>query len=393
MSGMAKKIPNHIYPALMFALLLMVTAPIGYFLTIFLKENLGFSGSQIGFLYSLGAFTGVLCSIPAGLINDRLKSVTILTISALLMAAGYGGMAIFTSYALYVWLYFIMSLAVATFKLSLDVAVLKGNNGPQSAANVASYHAFRYVGQAIGTFLSGYLLAIINFQYFLLAVAALSLLFIPMALKLPSVTIDKVTLRDYVVELKNPKAIFMAIWVFIFTLHWGAEYTCYGLFLHHTLALTYEQMGLYMGVELVVLTITVLLAMKYIDRAGMMNKFILLGLFLSGSSLIGMTFTPIALSLFFRAIHGVGDGLVFLVLFMGLVRLFEPERLGGVTGFFNFVQMAGTIVGSIISGYIGDRFGWGVPFWSSGILCLILILFVFICGRKGLLAEHEYENI
>ncbi len=373
----------------MFALLLMVTAPIGYFLTIFFKENLGFSGSQIGFLYSLGAFTGVLCSIPAGLLNDRLKSRTILIISALLMAAGYGGMAFFTAYLPYVAVYFIMSLAVATFKLSLDVAVLKGNNGPQTAEGIAGYHAFRYVGQAIGTFLSGYLLAIINFKYFLLAVAALSLIFIPMSLKLPNLTLDKVTLSDYAKELKNPKAIFMAIWVFIFTLHWGAEYTCYGLFLHHTLALTYREMGLYMGVELIVLTITVLIAMKYVDRPGMTGKFIILGLFLSGASLIGMTFTPIWLSLSFRAIHGVGDGLVFLVLFMGLVRLFEPERLGGVTGFFNFVQMGGTIVGSIISGYIGERFGWGVPFWSSGILCLILIVFVFICGRKGLLAEQK----
>lgn len=385
-----KKIPGNLYPSLMFGLLLMVTAPCSYFLTVFFQENLHFSGSQIGFLYSLGAFTGVLCSLPAGYINDRVSSRAIVIISALLMATGYAGMAFVSAYVPYVFIYFLMSLAVATFKLSLDVQVLKANEGSTSGVKIAGYHAFRYAGQGIGTVFSGFLIAMMDWTYSLLGVALVCLLFIPMALKLPNVTMAKVPLKEYFAELKNPKAIVMAIWVFMFTLHWGAEYTSYGLFLRNDLGLNYQQMGLYMTGEMVALTVTVLIARKYVDRPGILTPFVLAGLFISGATMIGMTLQPLVLSVIFRFFHGIGDGLVFLVLFMGLVRLFDPAHLGGTTGFFNFVQMAGTIVGSLISGAVGERFGWATPLWGSGIICLLLILFIFICGRKGLSLEQEY---
>ena len=61
-----------------------------------------------------------------------------------------------------------------------------------------------------------------------------------------------------------------------------------------------------------------------------------------------------------------------LVLYIGIARLFEIERLGGNAGLMNLSTMLGFVTGSLIYGPLGESLGYGHPFWISGALTILL---------------------
>jgi hypothetical protein len=78
-------------------------------------------------------------------------------------------------------------------------------------------------------------------------------------------------------------------------------------------------------------------------------------------------------------IHEFGDGGVSLMIAVGTVSLFKKERMGGNSGFVNFVTIMGAFIGSLAFGPLGYAFGYAVPHVVSGVLQIIAtVLMLFL---------------
>lgn len=361
-------------PLALVGLFLLVTAPTNFFLPVFFRERLGFSGAQIGLLFATQAITGVVAAWPVGLGNDRLRSRQLVALGLALSAAGYALLGALRSFVPVLLLFFGLQLAINVFRQSLDLQMLKTDTGERTGERFGRYQAARFGGLTLGTAAAGYLLARLDFTASLLLVAGLCLGLVLLARRLPDTAVAPVPLAAYWAAFTERRVLLFAGWLFLFALHWGAELTCYGLFLREGLGLSLAGMGWYLSVEFLAILVTVLVGGRAANHPAGLRRFTILGLLLSGVGHVGMVLPQVAASVAFRALHGVGDGLILLVLYVGLRRLFATRSLGGNTGMVNLVLMVGTIAGALVAGPAGERFGYGHPLWVSGVFLVLLIL-------------------
>ena len=359
-------------PSIILGLFLLFTSVTNFFLPVFFAEQLNFTANQIGLLYSAQSLAGVLAAFPSGVGNDRVTSRSIVILSLMLMAAGYALMGVVKAFAVYIALYFVLMIAYNMFRLSIDVQMLKTDKGSNTSRRIALFQSWRFGGLLLGTILSGYLLTAVSFENSFFVVAGLCLFLIILAKGLIPTHISPVRLKDYLADFSDNRTRLFAIWMFLFALHWGAEFVCYGLFLRKEFSLSYVGMGWYMSAEFLTILVAVLLMRNYITDLRKMVTALMAGLVLSGVGHIGMVFSPLWVSVSFRALHGIGDGIMFMVFYIGLAKLFVPSRVGGSAGVMNLAGMVGTIVGAMISSNIGERWSYGIPLWASGIILILL---------------------
>jgi MFS family permease len=359
----------------MLTFVLMFASSVGtFFLPIYLSEHLGFSGAQIGLLFSFLAAGGILAAIPSGIGNDRITSRTLIIAALVMLFIGFVLMGIVQSFVLFLSVYFIFTISSNLFRMSVDVQVLKHDKGNETGGRIGLYQAFRFGGIGIGTIVAGYLIEELGFQATLMGAGVICLLLTLPAWGLPPTHVKKVHMSDYIADFSNKKVLFFAGWLMLFATHWGAEYTSYPLFLRKEFGLSMIGMGWYMSGEFAAILLTAAIVGRRLKGNNWIRPVTIAGLALSGIGHIGMVFPPIALSFAFRALHGIGDGLIFLVFYIGIARLFKAERIGGNAGLLNFASMIGMIIGAMVFGPMGEKYGYAMPLWITGVLCLVLIV-------------------
>ncbi|MCL4235720.1 MAG: MFS transporter [Deltaproteobacteria bacterium] len=363
-------------PAVINGVFSLGTSAANFFLPLYFRDQLGFSGTQIGALFATQAIAGVLAVLPAGLGNDRVTSRTLVGASLIVQAIAFTALAMVRSFPVYLLVFFGWAVGFNLYRISLDVQLLKTDQGAGVERRALLYQFVRFGGLALGTAGAGYVLARIDFRGALMAMALVCAALALTAFALVPVRVARVRFADYRADIRRPNVLLFAGWFFLFATHWGAEYTCYGLFLRENLGLSVIQIGWYMTGEFaaIVVTLAVLLARRVALVNGAVRRFAVAGLALSGVGHIGMSVTGPLVSAAFRMIHGAGDGLIVVVLYLGLARLFHVERAGGNTGFVNLAAMAGLVAGSLITGPIGERYGYQWPILASGVMILALIV-------------------
>ena len=369
-------------PSAINALLMIVTAATAFYLPVFMREGLGFGGTEIGLLFALSSIAGVLAAVPAGLSNDRLSSRTLIVFALLVQAVCLFLMGQIALFALFAVTFFTWSLSTNLYKVSLDVQVMRTQSEAGLNQRVYLYQALRFTGLAAGVIPAGYFLSRFDFSLTLAGIGLIVLLLAVYATTLRPTPVKAVRLADYAADLRRPTVLAFAFWLFLFAAHWGAEATCYGLFLKTDLKLSLQEMGGYFACEYSILGVlfTVLFRKRATFGAEGLKRVAIFGLLLSGLGQMGMVLHPVWLSLAFRTVHGLGDGLMFVIFYLGIARLFAIERVGGNAGFINLCTMLGSVVGSLLSGPIGEAYGYIHPLWISGALTLLLIL--PLLGRK-----------
>ena len=362
---------------------MLATSMTVFYLPVFFSEQLGFSGKQIGLLFAIQAVSGVVAAFPAGWGNDRVTSRLLVAGSLVLQAAGLALMAVNRLFWVFLPVYFLYAMANNVFRLSMDVQVLKTDDGETTGSRVGLYQTWRFGGLAVGIVVAGYLLRLLEFRHGLLLIAGTCLFLVSFSFFLPATRATRVKWSEYKADFFNRRVLAFAAWLFLFILHWGAEHTCYSLFLRTEFNLSYVGMGWYMCVEFGVMAITLICLAKYLNKSKHTFLLVVIGLAASGLGHIGMVFKPIAVSVAFRGLHGFGDAIIMLVMYVGVARLFDVQRLGGNAGLINLSMMLGMITGALIAGPVGERFGYGLPIWVSGLLTMLLILPILLVRKRN----------
>jgi MFS family permease len=361
-------------------------AMLTFFFPLFFKEQLGLSGAQIGLLYALGSATGFLTILPIGFINDKLHCRRLVISGLVLSFVSYLILPYVTSFQGVVAAFMGLSLGFTLFVISIESLLHKVRESENRGSYYGAYNAIRSLGVAMGMVAGGIILTQLNFETVFNINAVIYGAMIFLALFLPPTNLGKVQFAEYKKDILNSNVLIFLFILFMFALHFGAENTSYGLFLQENLHLSKFHMGLYMAGELIAIVLTSIFLGKAVDKKkiSILTTFIV-GIALSGLTHIFMTIPIVWLSFAIRLIHGVGDGAMFVFIFIGISKFFEKERVGGNKGIVDFIIKVGIIVGALIFGPLGEMSGYHLPLIYSGILEVLglLIFLAFLRKRFG----------
>ncbi|GAB4324750.1 MAG: hypothetical protein Kow0010_06790 [Dehalococcoidia bacterium] len=115
-------------------------------------------------------------------------------------------------------------------------------------------------------------------------------------------------------------------------------------------------------------------------------------IFLAGSAACGAAPSMNAL-IAFRAIQGVGGGVIFASVFATIGELFPPAERGKYMGFFTGVFSLASIIGPTAGGFITDHFGWRWVFYVNlpiGVIAIPVILRNLPVHVRGLDRKVDY---
>ncbi len=118
--------------------------------------------------------------------------------------------------------------------------------------------------------------------------------------------------------------------------------------------------------------------------------------FLIGSVLAGLSQSMNQL-IAFRAIQGLGGGIIMVNSFTAIADLFPPETRGKYQGFIGVVFGLSSVIGPTLGGFITDNISWNWVFLVNipiGIPVLLLIAFLFPAIRPEVEnRKHDYAGM
>lgn len=352
-----------------------------FLLPLYLSGTLHFSGAQIGLLYALLNLETLLASFPVGVFADRYPARTLTRLGIAGTAASLWVLAGIERFGPFLLIYLCFGLGLQFFRQSVEIALFKEKN-PDLTHRFGVFNAMRMGGMMAGALGGGVLFYFLNFPVTLKFFAVgLLLLLLPTG-RLPLTTGVRTALFEYGRDFLTRPVLFFAAWLFLFTLHWGAEATSLALFLQHNLGLAPLGVGTYMAGEFGVISLTVYLYGRFWAGRLQPLTFLALALLLSGSGHIFMTYPHLPWSFAWRAVHGLGDGLILMETYTTIARLFHVERIGGNASLITVVTTVGTFAGALIFGPLGAAYGYQMPLIISGAISLALVPMAYAGLRK-----------
>ncbi len=229
---------------------------VAYFLLpLYLKGTLRFTGAQIGVLYAVLSLNAILVSFPVGVTGDRLPARILTRLGLAGIAASLWGMAGVGSFWPFLAVFWGFGLSLQLFRQSLDILLFKETGGDQ-ARRFGEFNAVRMGGMVAGALAGGWLFNELNFPVTLKLFGAGVLLMLLATGRLPLTIGVRTPILQYGRDFFNRPVLFFAAWLFLFTLHWGAEATSLALFLENNLGLQPLGVGAYMAGEFAVISVT-----------------------------------------------------------------------------------------------------------------------------------------
>jgi MFS family permease len=352
-----------------------------FFLPLYLKGSLHFTGAQIGLLYAVLSVNAILVAFPLGVTGDRYPARILTGLGLAGTALSLWGMATVGRFWPFLVVFWGYGLSLQLFRQSLDILLFK-DQPADAARHFGHFNAMRMGGMMGGVLLGGVLFYTLDFPPTLKLFGVGLLLLLFLSPRLPLTRGIRASLFEYGRDFLTRPVLFFATWLFLFTLHWGAEATSLALFLQQNLALDPRGIGLYMAGEFGVVALTAYLYGRF--WAGRLKPltFLSLALIFSGTGHILMTYPPLAWSFAWRAVHGFGDGLILMETYTTISRLFHVDRVGGNASLISLATTLGVFAGSLIFGPLGAAYGYALPLITSGAISLALLPFAYLGLRE-----------
>ncbi len=343
-----------------------------FLLPLYLKGSLHFTGGQIGLLYAVLSLNAILVSFPVGVLGDRYPARILTRVGLAATSASLWGLAEVGSFWPFLAVFLMFGLSIQLFRLSLDTLLFKEDHA-DAPRRLGHYNAMRMGGMMVGALLGGAAYYWLDFPATLKLFSLGTLLLIGPTVKLPVTRGVSTTIFDYGRDFLVRPVLFFATWIFLFTLHWGAEATSLALFLEHNLGLSPLGVGAYMAGEFGVVALTAYLYGRFWAQRLKPLTFLALALIFSGTGHILMTYPVLAWSFAWRAVHGFGDGLILMETYTTINRLFHADRIGGNASLIALTTTLGVFAGSLLFGPLGAAYGYQVPLIISGAISLALL--------------------
>lgn len=354
------------------------------------SSHLGADPSGVGIVASISAFTGIIASIPAGILSDRLGRKKMLIVSSIVFA---------TAPFLYLFVTNIIQLAIIRFYHGLATAIFI----PVSLALVSDlFHKER--GERIGwfstsTLLGRFLAPIVgggiigvlvfnprmSFRVVYLVCGITGIIAFLLALRLPNTVESGNTKRKWQETITEFKTVISNRTILITSAVEASILFAYGTF--ETFLPIYSiragisayEVGIFLSSQVITLALTKPIMGRFSDRHGREPQIFLgtlIGAFCIGSFSLFKSFLPL---LILSILFGLSLSIVTSATSAFIAGLSRHETHGSAMGILGSIMDIGHTTGPLISGFVATYLGLGKSFLTAS-LVLILLSFIFWIG-------------
>jgi MFS family permease len=344
--------------------------------------KIGFSGWQIGTVVSFYGVAPLIFSFPVGWINDRFSIRRIVQGALFLLCFLFLLLAFTDNFYLLCGVFLFLGIANNALDVSLNSLYYKDDTQPDLNKKYGMLAFWLALGTATGTISGGTLVHFANFRILFFVYSAFLLMVLSFTRKIGKERFSVISIKQYRLDLVNRKTILFSILIFILALHWGVEGTVYSPFLKTNFGLNDLQLSLYISISLFFLAFSGLAVAFLRFDVRLNQKVFLSALFVSGLGHILMVNPNVYVSLSFRIMHEIGDGVMGALIFLFISRLFQKESIGGSSGILLALMTLGHMLGAQIFAPVGYQLGMSYPFIISGLLLIANSLYGVFVFRK-----------
>jgi MFS family permease len=344
--------------------------------------KIGFSGWQIGTVVSFYGVAPLIFSFPVGWINDRFSIRRIVQGALFLLCFLFLLLAFTDNFYLLCGVFLFLGIANNALDVSLNSLYYKDDTQPDLNKKYGMLAFWLALGTATGTISGGTLVHFANFRILFFVYSAFLLMVLSFTRKIGKERFSVISMKQYRLDLVNRKTILFSILIFILALHWGVEGTVYSPFLKTNFGLNDLQLSLYISISLFFLAFSGLAVAFLRFDVRLNQKVFLSALFVSGLGHILMVNPNVYVSLSFRIMHEIGDGVMGALIFLFISRLFQKESIGGSSGILLALMTLGHMLGAQIFAPVGYQLGMSYPFIISGLLLIANSLYGVFVFRK-----------
>lgn len=345
---------------------------VGFFLPLYFKD-LGFSGVQIGFYFTIAGIATLILSLPMGVSTDRKSISTIFMLSAILTSLSYTGLITTQSYGIICIFALVGSFGNRFYSIASASMFFKISRSHDSS-DAGWFQLVSAFSAGIGMVIGSILIAKFSFHWVFISACVGNILLFWLSSFLPKTQSVCIGFAEYRKEIFNRKVLFVTAVFTLGSLHWGAETVAYAPFLKHELGLSMQKVGLYTGTCTMMVGVGAVLGSYLLKRKFISSIKVLMmaGFVLGGVFHILMTIEIPWVSYICRILHEVGDGFVFLAYYYGIAKIFHIDKIGGCSAFISLCMGIGSMGSALFFGWLGESFGYGWPLVISGIIMVCI---------------------
>jgi MFS family permease len=361
--------------------------------------HLGADPSQVGMVAAVSAFTGIIASIPAGMLSDRWGRRRMLLISALVFASAPPLYLLVTNLWQLALVRFYHGFATALFipvALALIYDLYHRERGEQMGWFSTATLLGRFLAPLAGGALLGWLVATpaLSFKavYALCALGGAAALLL--ALKLPDTRAATDHQRTGGDSLRAFRSVLANRAIMLTALMEAAILFAYGTFetflpLHaKAQGISAYGVGIFLSAQLIVLALSKPMFGRFSDRHGRRGQII-------GGALIGAvamagfsrftTFWPLLLT---SALFGISLSVLTSATAARIADLSRRETYGSAMGMLGSVMDIGHTTGPLAAGLIATAYGFGMSFVGASVI-LVAAAGLFALAPAGLPPDHQ----
>jgi MFS family permease len=340
--------------------------------------SLGWTGWRTGLAVSAFAFAPILVSFPTGLVNDRFAIKGVIRSAVLAQAAIIAALAWTRTFPLAVVLFLLLGVTNNALDVSVNSLYYKDETRIDQNRKYGLFAFWMAFGMSVGVLASGALSQVSGFRAVYLVDAFVLLAGLFFLRRLDHEKFEAVPLRAYGRSLARPKTFFFSVFVVVLALHWGLETTIYSPFLRSYFGLSDLKLALYITIPFLCLALTALVFSRLRFDEALNRRLVPLAMLMSGLGLILMVRPNVYVSLAFRVLHEVGDGLLAALVVLYISRLFERRTIGGSAGLLLALQVGGHACGALLFSSLGARAGLPAAFYAAGAILVANALFGYV---------------
>ena len=351
------------------------------YIPIYLKNN-GISGGQIGILTSVFTISALFLSAPVGIWNDKFSSKKLILFSVIGLALFITGFIFNISFWYFLLVFLLGGISRNLFNISSRSLVMKkigtGNEKNNSSQKIGIFNAGGQLAYGVTGAIGGLIISIYGFSMvFVIALLICGFIFLTsFIIQDEEIEADTIDLSAYKGDLLSKEFLVIAVLVMGFGFHAGVEKTSFSLFLK-SLNITEYKIGIILAMIGITMTLTSIYSGKLIDRFFSDNSqyslktWFIGALILSAVGNIAFAFSKGFYSAFFiRFLHVVGDAVFFVILWTSASKIFDVKKYGGASGIVSLLFVTGITIGALLSGALGDIYGFNFSFILAGLITL-----------------------
>jgi len=350
----------------------------------------------VGLLTSIFSFSALLAIIPLMKLTDRVRETTLISDGELLyflVILGYVFAGIYTSLPLLIITLVFTGIANTFVVVGTEAYIRKHNGKGGGNGPFAFYVALSYLGWIIGMLLASFGVNYYDFNSMFLFVAPSILISFFILPRIRERGIRSLiggfkryfhTREDFFSIFKdckeiNPKAIFFFVLAFFDGMIRMFSFVFVPLF-GLAMNLDFSQIALLMAAMYSPFILSFFFS-EVSDKLKRMNM-ISVGLFIGALSFVSLYFIVNSFFIVMLTASVSFSMAIVRPAYNGAITRLTPRRmLGEVTGFNNFIERLGRIIGPIVTGVIADAYGIKTAFLFIAVIALLLGTFsIFFRG-------------